>query len=241
MNQLLDRLREDFKDEDVRYAYVEAHLNASLAAQIKALRGSMTQGELASKSGTKQSGISRFENANHSEWKTETLRKLARAFGLRLRISFEEFGTLVPEIENFKGGVLTRRRFEDDPAFKEPVPEPEPEEAFAGANTLQRLAGPKVGDKIANWDTRLAMANEILKWSEIWPQSGTLQQAAGAKPVVPSSVPSDDPYRGLRIVPPQPSLTLAVTPANKTTGSIQYIGGLQIRLDFEAEPKDKAA
>jgi transcriptional regulator with XRE-family HTH domain len=117
VNRLLEQLREQFKDEDVRYAYVEGFLNASIAAQIKELRGEMSQQELAEKIGTKQSGVSRIENVNYSAWKVETLRKLARAFGLRLRISFEEFGTLIPEIENFNKKGLSRRRFEDDPVF----------------------------------------------------------------------------------------------------------------------------
>lgn len=117
MSELLTQLREEFQDEDVRYAYVEAHLNASVAAQIKKFRGKDSQEELAVKIGTKQSGISRLENANYSSWKVETLRKLARAFGLRLKISFEEFGTLLPEIANFKTGVLNKRPFASDPVF----------------------------------------------------------------------------------------------------------------------------
>jgi transcriptional regulator with XRE-family HTH domain len=117
MNQLLEELRESFDDEDSRYAYAEAHLNASVAAQIKAVRGKMSQDELASMVGTKQSGISRLESANYSSWKVETLRKLARAFGLRLKISFEEFGTLIHEIENFQQDTLRKRKFAEDPAF----------------------------------------------------------------------------------------------------------------------------
>jgi transcriptional regulator with XRE-family HTH domain len=128
MNGLLEEeLREEFQDEDARYAYVEAFLNASVAAQIKKSRGNMSQQELADKIGTKQSGVSRLENVNYSSWKVETLRKLARAFGLRLRISFEEFGTLIPEIENFRKGILERRKFEDDPVFRERTPEPREE------------------------------------------------------------------------------------------------------------------
>jgi len=117
MSELLDRLREEFKDEEARYAYVDGHLNASVAAQIRKLRGKRSQQELAEKIGTKQSGISRLENANYSSWKVETLRKLARAFGLRLKISFEEFGTLVPEIVDFEKRLLQRRSYADDPVF----------------------------------------------------------------------------------------------------------------------------
>jgi transcriptional regulator with XRE-family HTH domain len=118
MSRLQQSLRETFSDEESRYAYAEAHLNASIASQLKKLRGDMSQQELAEKLGTKQSGISRLENANYSSWKVETLRKAARVFGVRLRISFEEFGTLVPEIEIF-GKRLRPRRFEEDPVFQE--------------------------------------------------------------------------------------------------------------------------
>lgn len=146
MSQLLDELREEFRDEESRYAYVEAHLNTSVAAQIKKFRAEMSQQELADKIGTKQSGISRLENANYSAWKVETLRKLAHAFGLRLRISFEEFGTLIPEIENFKRGVLNKRRFEDDPAFKASVSERMPEDVTATWGSWGHLANAKIGD-----------------------------------------------------------------------------------------------
>lgn len=119
MSKLLERLRENFQDEEARYAYVDAFLNASIAAQIKSYRDAegMSQQDLADKIGTKQSGISRLENANYSSWKVETLRKLARAFGLRLRISFEEFGTIVPEVENFERRLLRKRPFMKDPKF----------------------------------------------------------------------------------------------------------------------------
>jgi transcriptional regulator with XRE-family HTH domain len=119
MSELLDGLRETFSDEDVRYGYVEGALNAFVAAQIKELREEreMSQQVLAEAIGTKQSGISRLENANYASWKIETLRKLARAFGVRLRIGFEEFGTLLPEIENLSMR-LRPRKFEDDPVFQ---------------------------------------------------------------------------------------------------------------------------
>lgn len=133
MSDLLKHLRSDFQNEDARYAYVETHLNVSISAQIRHFRGALSQQELAEKIGTKQSGISRIENANYSGWKVETLRKLARAFGLRLRVTFEEFGTILPEIENFEESILNRRSFEDDPVFGE-------ETAFKEGLNLQLIA-----------------------------------------------------------------------------------------------------
>jgi transcriptional regulator with XRE-family HTH domain len=120
MNQSPEEYRDAFQDEQVRYAVAEDFLSVYIAAQIKELRGNRSQQEIADAIGTKQSGISRLENVNYSSWEAETLRKLARAFGVRLKISFEEFGTLLAEMDNFNKETIRRRRFEDDPAFKEP-------------------------------------------------------------------------------------------------------------------------
>jgi transcriptional regulator with XRE-family HTH domain len=77
----------------------------------------MTQGELAERLGTQQPGIARLENVNYSAWKVETLRKLARALNVRLKITFEEWGTLPSEIENFRKDALKRAPFLKDPVF----------------------------------------------------------------------------------------------------------------------------
>jgi transcriptional regulator with XRE-family HTH domain len=120
VNQLIERLKEALKNEDSRYAYADTVVNSLVSAQIKALREDrdFSQQKLAELVGTKQSGISRLEKADYSEWKIETLRKLARAFGVRLRVSFDEFGTLPPDVGGFTKEKLCPRRFEDDPMFK---------------------------------------------------------------------------------------------------------------------------
>jgi transcriptional regulator with XRE-family HTH domain len=121
MNQLLERLRRMFTDEDARYAYADSTVNAFIAAQIKALREDreLSQEQLADLIGTKQSGISRLEKADYSSWKIETLRKLAKAFGVRLKVGFEEFGSILPDISGFTKDRLTPRKFEDDPVFNQ--------------------------------------------------------------------------------------------------------------------------
>jgi transcriptional regulator with XRE-family HTH domain len=113
-------LIETFKaDPEARYAYAEDFLNTVIASQIYVLREQqgMTQAELAAAIGTKQSGISRLENVNYSAWKTQTLKKIARALGVRLRVTFETFGTLLDEDDSFSKKSLQRDRFEDDPTF----------------------------------------------------------------------------------------------------------------------------
>ena len=122
MPEYRDTLREELRDEDYRYAYAEDFLNTLVATQIKLLREQrgLTQQELAELIGTKQAGISRLENVNYSAWKTKTLRKLARALGVRLRITFETFGTLLDEAESFSQQALQRPEFDSDTAFAEP-------------------------------------------------------------------------------------------------------------------------
>jgi transcriptional regulator with XRE-family HTH domain len=119
VNELVSRLTETLRDENGRYVYADTVTNAFVSAQIKALREdrALSQEDLAQLIGTKQSGISRVERADYSAWRIETLRKIARAFGVRLRIRFEEFGTLLDEVGGFTNKHLLPRRFEQDPVF----------------------------------------------------------------------------------------------------------------------------
>jgi transcriptional regulator with XRE-family HTH domain len=120
VDKVLGRLKAEFAGKESRYAYADTVINAFLAAQIKALREDrgLTQEDLAELVGTQQSGISRWLNSGFSSCKIESLRKFARAFGVRLRVSFEEFGTLPSDVGGFTKERLAPRRFEDDPAFK---------------------------------------------------------------------------------------------------------------------------
>ena len=157
MNQLLERLRRDFGNEDNRYAYADSATNAFVSAQIKSLKEKrgLTQEKLAELIGTQQSGISRLLRADYAAWNIETLRKLARAFGVRLSIRFEEFGTLLPDISGFNEERLTPRKFEEDPVFFPTVAQRETEEATATRIPPQRQGHtlPTVG-RLADGDHR---------------------------------------------------------------------------------------
>ncbi len=118
---LRNRLKRQLRDKQFRHAYADEHLNLSIGTQIKAIREKqgMTQATLAEKIGTKQTGISRIESANYSRWSIAVLRRLAEAFDLRLQVSFEEFGTLWKEVDDFSRESLERREFKEDPEFEE--------------------------------------------------------------------------------------------------------------------------
>jgi transcriptional regulator with XRE-family HTH domain len=136
MSDLRENLKTELRESEYRYGYAESFLNTKLATQIKTLREQRdkTQAEAAALMGIKQPGYRRFEDINHSVWKTDTLWNVARAYGVRLDISFKTFGSLLDDKEDFNKERLKVPKFEDDPAFAEPaVEEPQPAEVFARA------------------------------------------------------------------------------------------------------------
>ena len=119
MKDVVDRLRTDFGDPEYRHVYDEGFLNSSIATQLKVLREERgwTQEVMAEKAGINQSRVSELEDINFNSWTIRTLRKFAKGFDLRLKISFEEFGTLLEDFRNLNRKGLSRRSFALDPEF----------------------------------------------------------------------------------------------------------------------------
>jgi transcriptional regulator with XRE-family HTH domain len=117
MSGIESALRTNLRDAEYSDSYAESFLNAYIATQIKVIREQrqMTQAALAEKIGTTQAGVSRIEDVNYSSWNIRTLTKIARAFAVRLRVSFEPFGTLPSEVANFDRKSLERVSREADP------------------------------------------------------------------------------------------------------------------------------
>lgn len=124
MRDIERALRVELLDPEYSEGYAESFLNSYVATQIKVIREQrkMTQAELANEIGTTQAGISRIENVNYSSWSIRTLIKLARAFKVRLKVSFEPYGTLPEEAVRFDRESLERPRREDDPGLGEDDP-----------------------------------------------------------------------------------------------------------------------
>lgn len=116
---MVDNLRRNFRNAEYAYAYADGFLNSRIATQIKVIREQRgwTQQHLATEAGMMQARISVLENVNYSAWSISTLRRIARALGVRLNVSFEEFGTLIPELGKFDRESLQRRALSKDPIF----------------------------------------------------------------------------------------------------------------------------
>jgi len=127
MRESSSSLDRQFDSSEFRHAYAASFMNSFVAAQIKTIREQreLTQTALAQMVGTKQAGISRLENVNYDAWKVDTLRKLAKALDVRLRISFEEFDSLFDEIERFGKASLQREDYESTKKRRALVEEPD--------------------------------------------------------------------------------------------------------------------
>ena len=124
---------DELRDPEFAHAYFDEHQNTFIATQIKVIREqrNMSQKELAENTGMAQERMSVLENVNYSSWTISTLRRLAKAFGLRLKVSFETFSSGIPEIKNFKRENLLRKSLEEeieekfnprfDPAFAQSI------------------------------------------------------------------------------------------------------------------------
>lgn len=102
MKEFADRLIDDFADKEYAHAYMDEHSNTVIAAQIKALREQrgLTQAQLAELAGMKQERVSALENVEYDAWTAKTLRKLAGAFDVHLKIAFAPFSEGIMDVVN---------------------------------------------------------------------------------------------------------------------------------------------
>lgn len=116
MKELVKTLVSEFGDKEYAHAYMEEFSNMAIAAQIKALREqrNWTQKQLAQEADMKQERICALEDVNYDAWTIKTLRKLAKAFDLTLKVSFEKFSTSLVDISKIDRKTLQRASRKED-------------------------------------------------------------------------------------------------------------------------------
>lgn len=117
MADIAKTLAVELRDREFSEGYSESFLDTYVSTQIKVLREQrrMTQKQLAEALGTSQTVVSRIEGAGYSSWSIKTLKKLARAFDVRLQISFETVGSLIDEVSGVNRKALQRAKRSEDP------------------------------------------------------------------------------------------------------------------------------
>lgn len=116
MKELVKTLVSEFGDKDYAHAYMEEFSNMAIAAQIKALREqrNWTQQQLAQAANMKQERICALEDVDYDAWTIKTLRKLAKAFDLTVKVSFEKFSTGLLDISKIDRQTLQRTSRTED-------------------------------------------------------------------------------------------------------------------------------
>ena len=170
MSVISDALRAELRDQEYSEGYAESFLNTYVATQIKVIREErgMKQADLAREMGTTQTAISRIENVNYSSWNINTLKKLARAFGVRLKVSFETYGTLPSEVEGFGRDRLGRAAREQDPGLLERI---RPQREVA-EGAMAAAAGMGAG-------TPNPWSNNLVRMPQSWNQAPEIPQSGG--------------------------------------------------------------
>lgn len=116
MKELVKTLVTEFDDKEYAHAYMEDFSNMAIAAQIKTLREQRgwTQKELAKFSGMKQERICTLEDIDYNAWTIKTLRKLAKAFDLTVKLSFEKFSNGILDVTKINAETLKRTSRQED-------------------------------------------------------------------------------------------------------------------------------
>jgi len=116
MKELVKTLITEFDDKEYAHAYMEEFSNMAIAAQIKALREQRgwTQKQLAEASGMKQERICALEDVDYDAWTIKVLRRLAKAFDVTVKISFEKFSSSLLDISEMNAETLKRTSREED-------------------------------------------------------------------------------------------------------------------------------
>jgi transcriptional regulator with XRE-family HTH domain len=116
MSELVKTLTNEFANKAYAHAYMDEFYDMALSAQIKALREQRgwTQEELAQQAGMKQERVSTLESGDYSAWTMSTLRKLAKAFDITVKASFEPFSKGILDVINLKRDKLLKLPREED-------------------------------------------------------------------------------------------------------------------------------
>lgn len=104
------------KDRVFRQSYVEEHVRAGVAHQIKAMREARgwSQAQLAEKCGKSQSNIARIEDPDYGKFSIQTLLEIAHSFDVWLSLEFVSFSKGLTRTADRSAKALNALSFDDE-------------------------------------------------------------------------------------------------------------------------------
>jgi transcriptional regulator with XRE-family HTH domain len=116
INSTTKKIWKKMSSKAYRDSFVAAHVSNTVASQISALRSERkwTQGQLAEKSGMRQSRISALEDPNNENFEIKTLLRLASAFDVGLTVRFAAHSAIAEWASTISQASLRVPKFESD-------------------------------------------------------------------------------------------------------------------------------
>ena len=104
---------ERFRSKDYRISYMASRVRTSIAWQIRQLRESngMSQSELAKRTGTRQSAVSRLENTEYGRARIQTLLDVATALDVALIVKFVSYDEFLYQHGSMEPSALSVETF----------------------------------------------------------------------------------------------------------------------------------
>lgn len=125
------------KGKKYRNAFMASTVRGSIAYQVQALRGEMSQEKFAKRTGKKQTQISRLENADSGGVNLQTLIEIASELDIALLVKFVDYSTFLEETSDFSTAALRVSSIDELCADKAQAP------AASTESTMVGTAGPK--------------------------------------------------------------------------------------------------
>jgi Helix-turn-helix len=113
-NSRIDLLKREFKDENFRHSYLARQLKVFLAAQIRALRGDLSQAEFGKLIEKPQSVVSRLERQSYGKVNLQTLIDIAVKLDIGLMVRFVNFPTFVKWTNDYSSEALSPSRYRQE-------------------------------------------------------------------------------------------------------------------------------
>ncbi len=139
------RLARELDDRAFRASYMEHHLKAFLADQIRGLRGGMSQTDFGRLIGKPQSVVSRLEDESYGRITLQTLIDIATRLDIAFVGRFVDFPAFLEATMDFSEAAVTPRPYDTsvmDAFMKAPRPEPDGAlRAFFSASREQNQSG----------------------------------------------------------------------------------------------------
>jgi transcriptional regulator with XRE-family HTH domain len=120
MSERSKKISKLLSDAQYRAEYIKSKLDVLIPSQIKALRGKVTQSELAKQAGMLQSRISAMETPGQTNFNLETLVRLAATFRVALVVQFVPFSELLRWENDYSQDAFSVIQLEHDTGFLNP-------------------------------------------------------------------------------------------------------------------------